>query len=124
MEFLNLKYIFRNAATSSGYAFFVFILCVLLGFSQKPAQDHKIINVYFKDIKFYTSYSAENNTSSGSKSYMLDNTNQNTSFKLAAIYLIKEDCKNAVYYSERCKSLGGQPLSKEFVNALKAKCKF
>ena len=59
-----------------------------------------------------------------SKSYMIDSTNQNTSFKLAACYYYKEDCKNAVYFYERCKSLGGQPLTKEFVDALQTKCKF
>jgi Tfp pilus assembly protein PilF len=58
------------------------------------------------------------------RSYMLDSTNQNTSFKLSACYYYKEDCKNAVYYYEKCYSLGGQPLTKEFVDALKAKCRF
>jgi len=59
-----------------------------------------------------------------SRSYRLDSTNQNTLFKLAACYYYKGDCKNAVYYYERCKSLGGQPLTKEFVDALQTKCKF
>lgn len=58
------------------------------------------------------------------RSYILDSTNQNTSFKLSACYYYKEDCKNAVYYYEKCKSLGGQPLTKEFVDALQTKCKF
>ena len=57
-----------------------------------------------------------------SRSYMLDNTNQNTSFKLAAFYYFKDDCKNAMYYYERCKSLGGQPLRQEFVDSLQMKC--
>ena len=58
------------------------------------------------------------------KSYILDSTNQNTSFKLSACYYYKEDCKKAVYYYEMCKSLGGQPVTKEFVDALQTKCKF
>ena len=57
-----------------------------------------------------------------SRSYILDSTNQNTSFKLAACYLFKEDCKNAVFYYEKCKSLGGQPITKEFVDSLQSKC--
>jgi tetratricopeptide (TPR) repeat protein len=59
-----------------------------------------------------------------SKSYKLDSTNQNTSFKLAAIYFYKEDCKNALYYYEKCKALGGKPLTKEFEYELLKKCKF
>jgi Tfp pilus assembly protein PilF len=59
-----------------------------------------------------------------SRSYNLDSTNQNTLFKLAACYYYKEDCKNAVYYYEKCKSLGGQPLTKEFADAMQTKCKF
>jgi tetratricopeptide (TPR) repeat protein len=58
------------------------------------------------------------------RSYKLDSTNQNTSFKLSACYYYKGDCKNAVYFYEKCKSLGGQPLSKEFTDALQVKCKF
>src|SRR5450432_2959247 len=59
-----------------------------------------------------------------SRSYRLDSTNQNTLFKLSAYYYYKEDCKNAGYYYEKCKSLGGQPLTKEFEDDLHAKCKF
>jgi Tfp pilus assembly protein PilF len=59
-----------------------------------------------------------------SRSFMLDSTNQNTLFKLSACYYYREDCKNAVYYYEKCKSLGCQPLTKEFVDALEIKCKF
>lgn len=59
-----------------------------------------------------------------SRSYILDSTNQNTSFKLSAYYYYKEDCKKSVYYYERCKSLGGQPMTKEFVDAIETKCKF
>ena len=56
------------------------------------------------------------------RSYQLDSTNQNTSFKLSACFLYKEDCKNAIYYYERCKALGGQPITKDFVEALEQKC--
>jgi tetratricopeptide (TPR) repeat protein len=59
-----------------------------------------------------------------SRSFMLDSTNQNTLFKLSACYYYREDCKNAVHYYEKCKSLGCQPLTKEFVDALEIKCKF
>jgi len=59
-----------------------------------------------------------------SRSYKLDSTNQNTSFKLAVCYYYKVDCVNAIRYYERCKSLGGQPLTKEFIEAIETKCKF
>lgn len=59
-----------------------------------------------------------------SRSFMLDSTNQNTLFKLSACYYYREDCKNAVYYYEKCKSLGCRPLTKEYVDALEIKCKF
>ncbi len=59
-----------------------------------------------------------------SRSYTLDSTNQNTSLKLSACYYNKEDCQSAVYYYEKCKSLGGKPITKEFVDALETKCKF
>ena len=59
-----------------------------------------------------------------SRSLRLDSTNQNTLFKLSACYYYKNDCKNAVYYYERCQSLGGKPLTKEFEDALHAECKF
>ena len=59
-----------------------------------------------------------------SRSYNLDSTNQNTSFKLAVCYYYKEDCKNGVYYYEKCKSLGGKPISKEFAEAIEKKCRF
>lgn len=59
-----------------------------------------------------------------SRSYTLDSTNQNTLFKLSAYYYYKEDCKNAVYYYVKCKSLGGQPLTKQFEEALNSKCKY
>ena len=57
-----------------------------------------------------------------SRSYGLDSTNQNTLFKLSACYFYKGDCINALYFYEKCKSLGGQPLTKEFTDALKSKC--
>jgi hypothetical protein len=57
-----------------------------------------------------------------SASYQLDSQNQNTSFKLAAAYFYKDDCKNALYYYQKCKSLGGKPISNDFVEAFKQKC--
>jgi tetratricopeptide (TPR) repeat protein len=57
------------------------------------------------------------------RSYLLDSTNQNTSFKLSAYYFYIEDCKNAIYYYERCKSLGGRPITKEYTDDLEKKCK-
>lgn len=57
-----------------------------------------------------------------SKSYEIDQSDQNTTFKLSVLYLIKEDCYHASKYYEECLALGGQPISKAFTSELLAKC--
>ncbi len=57
------------------------------------------------------------------RSYLLDNKDQNTTFKLSACYYQKKDCINAWKYYEECKLLGGQPITDDFTNALKEQCK-
>ena len=57
-----------------------------------------------------------------SKSYRLDSTNQSTLVKLAVCYYYLEDCKNALYYYQQCKALGGQQISQEFAEAIEKKC--
>jgi tetratricopeptide (TPR) repeat protein len=58
-----------------------------------------------------------------SKSYRLDPNNQNTTFKLAVLYLVKEDCPNALRFYNECVADGGQPLSEEFTKNIMEKCK-
>lgn len=57
------------------------------------------------------------------KSFQLDKTNPNTSFKLSACYYQKKDCKNALIYYNKCKSVGGQPITEDFTIALTQQCK-
>ena len=57
------------------------------------------------------------------KSFSIDNTDQNTAHKLAVCYWLKEDCKNAWKYYDRCKELGGQSITEKFTNDLNARCK-
>jgi tetratricopeptide (TPR) repeat protein len=57
------------------------------------------------------------------KSYQLDPTDPNTTFKLSICYWIKGDCANAWKYYDICKILGGQPITEEYTNDLKEKCK-
>ena len=57
------------------------------------------------------------------KSYQIDNKDQNTTFKLSICYYQKKDCKNAWKYYNECKSLGGQPITEDFTNALTEQCK-
>lgn len=56
------------------------------------------------------------------QSYAIDKTNQNTVFKLSACYFFKEDCPNALKYLIECEALGGQPITDEYRDAVKAKC--
>ena len=58
-----------------------------------------------------------------SRSYKLDSTNQNTLFKLSECYYFANNCENAVFYYDKCKSLGCKPLTKEYEDALLTKCK-
>lgn len=57
-----------------------------------------------------------------SKSYDIDPSNQNTSFKLSAAYYYKEDCVNAQKFYNACMKLGGQPITQEYTDALKKMC--
>jgi tetratricopeptide (TPR) repeat protein len=57
------------------------------------------------------------------KSYRLDPLDQNTSFKLSICYWNKGDCENAWKYYDVCTALGGQPITEEYTNDLKKKCK-
>jgi tetratricopeptide (TPR) repeat protein len=56
------------------------------------------------------------------KSYSLDSTDQNTTFKLSVCYWIKGDCDNAWKFYDICKELGGQPITDAFTKDLKKKC--
>jgi Tfp pilus assembly protein PilF len=57
------------------------------------------------------------------KSYQIDNKDQNTTFKLSVCYYQKKDCNNAWKYYNECVALGGQPISEDFTKALKEQCK-
>jgi tetratricopeptide (TPR) repeat protein len=56
------------------------------------------------------------------QSYAIDSNNQNTLFKLSACYFMNGDCKNALKYYEECRTLGGQPITQEYIQALNKKC--
>jgi len=58
-----------------------------------------------------------------SKSYSVDSTNQNTSYKLSVAYFIAKDCENALKFFDICKKLGGKPIRKEYDTALHNDCK-
>jgi tetratricopeptide (TPR) repeat protein len=57
------------------------------------------------------------------QSYVIDPKNQNTLFKLSAAYFMKNDCKEALKYYKECKSLGGKPISKQYIDAIESGCK-
>jgi tetratricopeptide (TPR) repeat protein len=57
------------------------------------------------------------------KSFQLDKADPNTSFKLSICYYQKKDCINAWKYYNECKSVGGQPITEDFTNALTEQCK-
>jgi len=56
------------------------------------------------------------------KSYSIDPSNQNTTYKMSVLYFINDDCKNAQKYFEECKKQGGQPIDPEYEKAIKEKC--
>ncbi|HTD40607.1 MAG TPA: tetratricopeptide repeat protein [Mucilaginibacter sp.] len=56
------------------------------------------------------------------KSYNIDPSNQNTSFKLSAAYFYKKDCVNARKFYNACMKLGGQPITQEYTDALNKMC--
>ena len=57
------------------------------------------------------------------KSFELDKTDPNTSFKLSICYFQKKDCKNAWKYYTQCKTFGGQPITDDYTKALAEQCK-
>ena len=57
------------------------------------------------------------------KSYSIDNKDQNTTYKLSICYWLKGDCDNAWKYYNECKALGGQPITEDYTKDLKKKCK-
>jgi len=57
------------------------------------------------------------------KSYSIDKKNQNTLYKLSICYFLKDDCKSARIYYDKCEKLGGKPITKEYSEALNKKCK-
>ena len=57
------------------------------------------------------------------KSYQIDSKDPNTTFKLSVCYFQKGDCKNAWKYYDECQAVGGQPISDDYTNDLKRKCK-
>ncbi len=57
------------------------------------------------------------------QSYQLDSTDQNTTFKLSLCYLYKKDCNNAWEFYNKCKELGGQPITEDYTNTLIQECK-
>lgn len=56
------------------------------------------------------------------KSYIIDAKNQNTLFKLSVVYFLKGDCYNALKYYHECKALGGNPLTREYIQAIEKNC--
>ena len=57
------------------------------------------------------------------KSYKLDSTDPQTTFKLSLLYFNKGDCNNAWKYYDECKSLGGQPITEAYTTDLQKACK-
>ncbi|MDR2919374.1 MAG: hypothetical protein LBV72_08435 [Tannerella sp.] len=57
------------------------------------------------------------------KSYTIDAGDPNTTFKLSACYLLKNDCDNAWKYYDECVALGGAPITNEYTEYLKMACK-
>jgi tetratricopeptide (TPR) repeat protein len=56
------------------------------------------------------------------KSYKIDQKNQNTLFKISACYLNKRDCSNALKFYNECLKLGGDPVTEEYKVAIKDLC--
>ena len=56
------------------------------------------------------------------KSFKVDNKDQNTNYKLSICYWLKGDCGKAWQFYDKCKELGGQPITEEYTADLKKKC--
>jgi tetratricopeptide (TPR) repeat protein len=57
------------------------------------------------------------------RSFIIDKEDQNTIFKLSICYWIKGDCEKAWEFYDKCKELGGQPITDEYTSDLEKKCK-
>jgi len=57
------------------------------------------------------------------KSYQLDPKDPNTTFKLSTAYYYKGDCENSWKFYDKCRALGGQPITEDYTKDLKKKCK-
>ena len=57
------------------------------------------------------------------KAHTIDSENQNVLFKLSICYFYKNDCPKAWIFHDKCKKLGGKPLTADYTKALTAKCK-
>jgi tetratricopeptide (TPR) repeat protein len=55
-------------------------------------------------------------------SYGIDTTNVNTTYKLSVCYFLNKDCTNAWRFYNKCMKQGGQPITKEYTEALKKQC--
>jgi hypothetical protein len=120
----------------------IFIQNTLTEFTSKRLASEHLIDLGFK----YIYHDVKTAMYRFNQAYLLDSTNSDIYWGYGGVYMIlqdyprakeqyeegllhdcyyfKEDCKNAVYYYKRCKSLGGQPLTKQFVDSLQTKCKF
>jgi len=56
------------------------------------------------------------------KSYEIDAANMNTTYKLSVCYFLRKDCANAWKFYNECMKQGGQPIVKEYTEALKKQC--
>jgi tetratricopeptide (TPR) repeat protein len=56
------------------------------------------------------------------QSYKITPSNQNTLLKLSVAYFYNKDCSNAWRFYNECMKLGGQPITREFTEALKKLC--
>lgn len=57
------------------------------------------------------------------KSYSLNNTYQNTLYKLSNAYRMSGNCASAWRLYNECKALGGDPITAEYTEVLKRSCK-
>jgi tetratricopeptide (TPR) repeat protein len=57
------------------------------------------------------------------QSYAIDPKNQNTLYKMSIAYFMQNDCANAARYYKECKSLGGKPITEDFVREIESGCK-
>jgi len=55
-------------------------------------------------------------------SYGIDAANMNTTYKLSVCYFLRKDCTNAWKFYNECMKQGGQPIVKEYTEALKKQC--